>query len=61
MEAFIEMMDRVRVSFESKQIILLGDFNMDLKKNKQTNKQIPDGKIALTHIMYTNWVNHQLR
>ena len=30
MDAFTEMMDRV--TFETKEIILLGDFNMDLKK-----------------------------
>ena len=56
MDAFTEMMDRV--TFKSKEIILLGDFNMDLKKKK--TKQIPGGKIALTHIIYTNWLNHQL-
>ena len=46
MDAFTEMMDRV--TFETKEIILLGNFNMDLKK-----KQIPGGNIALTHIIYT--------
>ena len=45
MDAFTEIMDRV--TFETKEIILLGDFNMDLKK-----KQIPGGNIALTHIIY---------
>ena len=38
MDAFTEMMDRV--TFETKEIILLGDFNLDLKKtNKQTKKK----------------------
>ena len=51
MDAFTEMMDKV--TFESKEITLLGDFNMDLKK-------IPGGNIALTHTIYINRLNLQL-
>ena len=35
-DAFTEMMDRV--TFETKEIILLGDFNMDQKKKKKKKK-----------------------
>ena len=46
MDAFTEMMDRV--SFESKEIILLGDFNIDLIKANSRWKNILD-----SHIIYT--------
>ena len=49
MDAFTEMMDRV--AFQSKEIILLGDFNIDLKKTTK-NKQIPCLKITLTHNLH---------
>ena len=51
-DAFTEMMDRV--SFESKEIILLGDFNIDLTKANP-----PNGNIFLTHMICTKWLNHQ--
>ena len=36
-----------------KEIILLGDFKIDLKKSKP-----PIVKITSTYIIYTNWVTH---